>query len=164
MSLLTQAAVQTHRPGRLRATAVMGLVALTVAVTVLLLLHVQLRFTIEDLGAQSRALQKDRDRWISRRNQLISDLEELKNGDRVVQTAVEELHMVQCPPGRIDHLRLNPERVAAWREGTPKAKAPTASKPARQEVAATAAPKRRESLETLWETFRARWIDPPSKS
>lgn len=162
MSLLTRAAVQTHRPGRLRATAVVGLVALTVAVTALLLLHVQLRFTIEDLGAQSRVLQKDRDRWISKRNQLISDLEGLKNGDRVMETAVSASGMVECPPGKIEHLRVNPDRVAAWRDGVPEEKSKTS---ARGEVVANAAPARQDSLGALWEALKSKWEEPqPARS
>ena len=156
MSMLTKATVGAYRPTGLRATAVMGLVAMTVAATALLLLHVQLRFAISDLKIQTRSLQKDKEALESRRNQLRSTLEELKSGQRILDHAKEALGMVPYDPGQAATLTLSSERRNAWRDCEPDTATPAGLGPARQ-VAENAIKERGvESIETILEALKTK--------
>jgi len=159
MSMLTQAATETYRPAGLRATAVVGLVAMTVAATILLLLHVQLRFAISDLNIQTRKLQKEmngKDGLENRRAPLRSKVEGLKAGDRILKYATEVLGMVPYDPAQAATLTLSNQRLQTWRE-CKASPGPEERSHATRQVAGNA-PKGggRESIETMLQALKSR--------
>jgi hypothetical protein len=113
MSMLTTAASRTYRPQGLRATAALGLVAGTVVATGLLLLHVQLRFAIDDLKRETRDLQKERARLDNEYSQAESSLEALKTGDRILNRA-REMGMINYDSTQAGTLKVSKSRMEEW--------------------------------------------------
>lgn len=122
MSMLTKAVSMTYRPKALRATAVLGLIAMTAIAVGLLILHVQLQFEIRNLGIETRNLQKQRAALRNDLNQLNSGLEGLKLGKRILDYAHSELGMVSFDPAEADTMRVSEARLLEWRRWEPSEK------------------------------------------
>lgn len=115
MSLLTKATVKTYRSRGPQAMAVLGLILMTVGMAVLLLLHVQLRLAIKDLDIDTPKWQREKERCVNELNQLQSDIERLKDGNRVLEFAQAELGMVTYSPGQAETLQVDADRIEEWK-------------------------------------------------
>jgi hypothetical protein len=149
VSMLTKAAAQDCRPSRLRASAVVGLVALTVVGTALLLLHVHLRLSIRDLAIETRKLQKEKAQLESRRKQMASELEGLKDFKTIEQYGLGELGMVYHDPTQTSTLQISTESVRLWRECDPAAAPQRGARLAGLRIARRLEERGGESLETI---------------
>ncbi len=92
------------KPGML-----LGLLALLVWVLGLGVLHLHLRFNLNDLRREMVALQAQEDRLLNEINTLRGRTEELMQRDRLLALAQGELGLVRCGPDQRDTVRLSAE-------------------------------------------------------
>ncbi len=114
----TATASRAYRPNALRFASALRLVAGTAVAVSLLLLHVQLRFSIDDLKRETRNLQKERARLDNEYSQLESSLEALKTGDRILDHA-REMGMINYDSTQAGTLKVSAGRKEDWRACEP---------------------------------------------
>ncbi len=154
MSLLTKATVQSSRSRGPQAMAVLGLVMMTMIITGMLLVHVQLRLKVKDLDIETPKWQREMQRSTNELNQLRSDIEKLKDGNRVLEYAQVELGMVTYNPGQAETLRVDEKRIEEWKRCSPKFEKKRLGFGAREVAMETLEAKRDESLQTIMKILR----------
>jgi cell division protein FtsB len=84
--------------------------------TTLALSHIYIRFKIRDFLIETRKLQDRKSQLTDTKNSLESTIENLKNGDRLHEYAITQLHMIDYNPKEIEYLTI-PKNVIAKYEG-----------------------------------------------
>ncbi len=147
--MLTKAITMSTRSRGPQASAVMGVVVLAIAITTLLLLHVNLQLRIADMQREIRTLQVKRDDvYKNELSRLRTDIETMKQEGRALQFARQNLKMDDVKPGEAKTLTISPARVEAWRICRPEA---GITRPAlsHQEIALRQVQSKAESFEGL---------------
>jgi len=154
VSLLTKATVRTYRSRGPQAMAVLGLVLITGVVTGFLLLHVQLRLAIKDLDIDTPKWQREKERCLNELNQLESDIERLKDGNRVLEYAQTELGMISYNVGDAQTLRVDTSRIEAWRTCRPEFESKRIPFVGREVALETLEARGEESLQVMMDILR----------
>lgn len=84
------------------------------ALTSLMLSHVYLRFKIRDFQIETRKLQDRKTQLVDLKKSLESTIENLKNGDRLHEYAITQLHMIDYDPKEIEYLTVSEKVIAKY--------------------------------------------------
>lgn len=85
--------------------------------TLFLLAHVYLRFTIRDLRVETVRLQSQKEKMRALEKKLIWQIGKLKHGDRLHEFARRDLGLVDVSPGSVQELRVPRRLIAKYSTG-----------------------------------------------